>query len=380
MTDEDYNITGDCSVSWELIRDLFRQNFIDHLDLGATLCIYYQGKCVVDLVGGWFDSENRNRPFTRDTLQLVYSTGKGIMATALAICVERGWLAYEERVATYWPDFEQNGKQNIKVKDLLSHRAGLFVIDDDDGLLKAEDILEGNTEEEMNCSSFKIYFDLDPSKIIPLLAKQKPHRELDAGGHSYHALTFGYLADELIRRVDLEKHRSMGKFIQEEIAPRLDNFEYYFANCFSAQHLSRVSPCTLPTKTPSVENQSESRCPSDQLAFRVFTLNGLVSSMVIDSEDKRLSPINGYTNARSLARIYASLLFSEDLLTSETLSKAVLNNTPDREFDQFLGGMPTKFAQGGFMLDDTIVKGFGKAFGHWGTFVYLIFVRFSMSH
>ena len=143
MFDRECNITGYCSASWELIRNLFQQNFIDHLDIGATVCIYHQGQCVVDLVGGWFDNDNHNRPFTRDTLQFVYSTGKGVIATALAICVERGWIDYDERVATYWPEFCHNGKQDITVKDLLSHRAGLFVIDDDDGLLTAEDILEG---------------------------------------------------------------------------------------------------------------------------------------------------------------------------------------------------------------------------------------------
>jgi CubicO group peptidase (beta-lactamase class C family) len=76
-----------------------------------------------------------------DTLQSIYSTGKGVMATALALCVDRGLLDYEERVTTYWPEFGQNGNQNVKVKDLLSHRAGLMVIDDD--VLKIEDTFDG---------------------------------------------------------------------------------------------------------------------------------------------------------------------------------------------------------------------------------------------
>ena len=143
MCDEQHHISGHCAVSWELIRHLFHQNFIDHLEIGATLCIYYQGQSVVDLAGGWFDFVNRTRPYTRDTLQTVYSTGKGVMATALALCVEHGWLEYEERVATYWPEFGQNGKQSVKVKDLLSHRAGLVIGDHDDGVLKVEDTLDG---------------------------------------------------------------------------------------------------------------------------------------------------------------------------------------------------------------------------------------------
>ena len=144
MSEKDQIVSGTCVASWAKIRDLFRQNFVENLDIGATLCIYYQGQCVVDLAGGWFDSEKHTRPYTHDTLQLVYSTGKGVMATALALCVQRGLLDYEEYVTKYWPEFGQNGKQNVKVKDLLSHRAGLVVIDDNDGILKVEDICDGN--------------------------------------------------------------------------------------------------------------------------------------------------------------------------------------------------------------------------------------------
>ncbi|CAF3837971.1 unnamed protein product [Rotaria sordida] len=344
MFDEEYIVSGHCAVSWEVIRDLFRQNFIDHLDIGATLCIYYQGKCVVDLAGGWFDFENHTRPYTHDTLQMIYSTGKGVMATALALCVQRGLLDYEERIATYWPEFGQNGKKNVKVKDLLSHRAGLVVIDDDDGLLKVEDTLD------------------DPTKITHLLAKQKPYWEPDVGGHGYHALTFGYLVSELIRRIDFVKHRSMGQFIQEEIAQAIGDCEYFVGNCLPDQCQIRVSPCIPPRKTASVENQSE----LSQLQTRIFTLNGLIPSSPINGKDKHLSPINGFTNARSLARIYASLLFTESLITSKTLAKAILNNTPENEPDQILSHMTTKFSQGGYMLDSTVVKDFGKCFGHWG--------------
>jgi CubicO group peptidase (beta-lactamase class C family) len=143
MLQKEQIVSGYCAVSWENIRHLFCQNFLENLDIGATLCIYYQGQCVVDLAGGWFDIENRTRPYTHDTLQIVYSTGKGVMATALALCVQRGLLDYEEYVATYWPEFGKNGKQNVKVKDLLSHRAGWIVIDDNDGILKVEDTFDG---------------------------------------------------------------------------------------------------------------------------------------------------------------------------------------------------------------------------------------------
>ncbi len=102
------------------------------------------------------------------------------------------------------------------------------------------------------------------------------------------------------------------------------------------------------------------------LHMRTFTLNGLVPWPRIDGTDKRLSPVNGFTNARSLARIYASLLFTESVLTSETLSKSIVNNTPHDEPDLIFNNLKTKFNQGGYMLDETLVKDFGKVFGHWG--------------
>jgi hypothetical protein len=103
--------------------------------------------------------------------------------------------------------------------------------------------------------------------------------------------------------------------------------------------------------------------------MRTFTLNGLVSQPPIDGRDKRLSPINGFTNARSLARIYASLLFTENLLTSETLSKSIKDNTPHNESDHILTNLTTKFSQGGYMLDEMLIKDFGKVFGHWGKII-----------
>ena len=104
-------VYGRTSQEWEAIRTVFEQNFRDQLDIGASLCIFHQGKCVVDLYGGYKDMKTKSEPYTADTLQLVYSTSKGIMAAAIAICVDRGWLNYDLPVAKYWPEFAENEKQ-----------------------------------------------------------------------------------------------------------------------------------------------------------------------------------------------------------------------------------------------------------------------------
>ena len=105
------HVHGYVAQGWERIRTAFEQNFIDQLDVGASLCIYHRGTCVVDLYGGWKDTETKKEPYTFDTLQLVFSTSKGVMAAAIALCVERGWLQYDHPVARYWPEFAANGKQ-----------------------------------------------------------------------------------------------------------------------------------------------------------------------------------------------------------------------------------------------------------------------------
>jgi len=114
-------VYGHVAHDWKSVRSVFEQNLIDELDIGASLCIYYRGECVVDLCGGWKDTQTKKEPYTSDTLQLVFSTSKGIIATAIALCVERGWIDYDAPVAQYWPEFASNGKQveMIYEKNLL---------------------------------------------------------------------------------------------------------------------------------------------------------------------------------------------------------------------------------------------------------------------
>lgn len=107
------NVQGYVAPGWESVGIAFEQNLTDGLDIGATLCVYYRGKCVVDLSGGWKD-ENKKDQYTSDTLQLVFSASKGIMAAAIALCVEKGWLDYNRPVAQYWPEFAANNKRVFK--------------------------------------------------------------------------------------------------------------------------------------------------------------------------------------------------------------------------------------------------------------------------
>ena len=129
---------------------------------------------------------------------MVYSATKGLAAMALAVAHSRGWLDYEEPMCKYWPEFAQQGKNRITVRQLLAHQAGLYAIDVpiDRGLVA----------------------DLD--RLAVVLACQKPAWE-PGTRQAYHAITLGFYESELLRRVD-PQHRSLGQFFQDEIASPLE--------------------------------------------------------------------------------------------------------------------------------------------------------------
>ena len=119
---------GRVSPGFEAVKDTFTDNFAQRHELGGACCAYYRGENVVDLWGGLRNRET-GEPWERDTMAIVYSATKGLAAMVMAVAHSRGWLDYEERVCTYWPEFAQNGKERITVRQLLAHQAGLYALD-----------------------------------------------------------------------------------------------------------------------------------------------------------------------------------------------------------------------------------------------------------
>ena len=195
-TERDSEIHGFVSKGFEGVREAFMENFKKRREVGAACCIYHKDERVVDLWGGIRDKET-GEPWQEDTMALVYSTTKGLAAMTLAIAHSRGWLDYDEFVSTYWPEFAQNGKEKITVRQLLAHQAGLFAFD------KPIDK--------------EVVADLD--RLAELLARLKPAWE-PGTRQGYHAITLGYYEGELLRRID-PQHRSLGQFFQDEIATPL---------------------------------------------------------------------------------------------------------------------------------------------------------------
>jgi CubicO group peptidase (beta-lactamase class C family) len=186
-------VTGFVKQGFEPVRKAFVENFEQRDELGAACCVYHRREKVVDLWGG-IRNASTGEPWEADTMALVYSTTKGVAGLAMALAHSRGLLDYEERVSRYWPEFGQEGKGAITVRQLLSHQAGLFALD-----------------QRVDRS---LVADLD--RLAVVLARQKPAWEPGLR-QAYHAITLGFYESELLRRVDPGK-RSLGRFFQDEIA------------------------------------------------------------------------------------------------------------------------------------------------------------------
>ncbi|MDW6025000.1 serine hydrolase domain-containing protein [Mesorhizobium sp. BAC0120] len=185
------NIEGTCDPRFAGVRDAFADCFEQGLEHGAGVSVVVHGRTVVELWGGHADAA-RTRPWRRDTLVNVWSSTKGVVALAIAMLVERGKLDYAAPVARYWPEFAAGGKERITLDLLMSHQAGL------NGL--AVPMAETGL--------------LAWTPFVDALAAMSPLWE-PGSRCIYHALTYGHLAGEVLRRVD---GRSVGRFIAEEIA------------------------------------------------------------------------------------------------------------------------------------------------------------------
>ena len=320
-------ITGYVAAGWEGVRDAFAKNFAETEEVGAGVAIYHRGTLVVDLTGGSFD-ESGSKPYDDSTLQLVFSTTKGITAIALAMCVERGLISYDDPVVKHWPEFAEHGKGNATVAQLMSHQCGLIAPDGD---MTMAEVLDWDT-------------------ITARMAATKPDWEIGAG-HGYHALTYGFLAGELIRRVDPQR-RTPGKFVADEIVKPL-GVELWIG--LPEDHEHRVSPIigrlADENPDPAVAAMMEMFMGPNTRGGRALFLNGIFGDGAFNRRDvhaAELPAANGITNAGALAKIYAATPGPVDgvrLLNDEVRNVARTCVTPAGEADLCLI-MPTTFGMG----------------------------------
>jgi CubicO group peptidase (beta-lactamase class C family) len=320
------DIHGMVAPGFEEVRAEFARNFAERGEIGAAVAVYWRGEKVVDLWGGRRSPEG-NAPWQDDTMVAVMSTTKGLAAMTLAVANARGWLDYDAPVARYWPEFAQNGKAEITVRQLLGHEAGLVLVD------------EKLTVEKLR--------DLD--YMARVLARQKPAWP-PGTRHGYHTMSLGLYMQELMRRAD-PRHRTFGRVFHDEIAEPLglDLFiglppEIPDERIARLQTLSRTRALLALRSTPPVLIRR--MLPPRSLLRRSMLLVDL------DMNDRRSLAIelpagNGVGTARSIARAYSAFALggAEIGITPETFARVIDPPVVARPEDVVLG-LPSYFSLG----------------------------------
>ncbi|TPX32409.1 hypothetical protein SmJEL517_g04442 [Synchytrium microbalum] len=193
-----YPVHGFVHPGYELVKEEFEKNFEQGLELGSSFCAYADGKLVVELYGGYHDIQ-RSKRYDSQSLQLIFSSGKTLMAILIAHLVDKDLIDLNKRVADYWPEFAEGGKENVTVKELLAHRGGVGWLDEPHRL---------TTDE---------YTDLD---LVSKKIAGQPHNHNGKPVHDYNAQTRGFFLNQIVRRVDPKK-RSAGQIYREDINPKL---------------------------------------------------------------------------------------------------------------------------------------------------------------
>ncbi|CCD71362.1 Beta-lactamase-related domain-containing protein [Caenorhabditis elegans] len=187
------NIGGFAQSEYDTVKTVFRENFEKGLETaGASFAVYHNDKLLINLYGG-LRNVDKKQPWVEDTTSVIFSTTKSISAVILAYCIDKNkeGINYETKISEIWPDFSNNGKENITILDAALHRAGLAYTEE---VLEREDITK-------------------PAKISKFFEEAVPMT--NGSDVLYHALTFGLLLDQIVRRID-EKRRGIAEILNED--------------------------------------------------------------------------------------------------------------------------------------------------------------------
>ncbi|OKO94563.1 Beta-lactamase domain-containing protein 2 [Penicillium subrubescens] len=265
-------VHGNCDPAFESVRELLQQRLASGDEIGASLCINIDGKNVVDIWGGHAD-ETKTRPWDEDTITVIWSSSKVITNLAANVLIDRGLLNANEKVATYWPEFAANGKEDVKVSHILSHTSGVSAW------------APGITLEEI----------LDIEGATAKLAEMAP---LWTPGelNGYHLLSQGHLVGEIVRRVS---GKSLNQFIVDEIAGPLGADYRLGLPKELYPRAADIVPFT-PSPPPAIDPTS--------IAARSYAGTPMSPSFptapnTAAFRENGIGGIGGFSNARALARI-----------------------------------------------------------------------------
>ncbi|WP_079054433.1 serine hydrolase domain-containing protein [Streptomyces graminilatus] len=336
--------SGTCTDQFAPVREALTASLNDK-DVGASVAVYLDGEPVVDLWGGHAD-EARTVPWERDTLTNTWSTTKTMTALCALVLADRGELDLDAPVARYWPEFAAHGKDDVRVRHLLGHTAGLPTWDEP---MTIEDLYHW------------------PAATARLAAQAPAWKPGTEGG--YHAITYGYLVGEVIRRVT---GRTLGVFFAEEIAGPL-GADFHIG--LSAEHDHRVSRVIAPAEPVRDPDADLPRDSPGNPAVRAGTAN---------TEAWRRAEIpaaNGHGNARSVAAVQSVLACGGTARGVRLLSEAGCERVLE---EQFLGtdnvlGVPMRWGMGYGLDSGTMPNPRTCFWGGWGGSMVLVDLDARMS-
>ncbi len=309
---------------------------------GAAVAVYHRGELVVDVWTGTRDASGA--PWERDTMATSFSTTKGVVATVVHRLVDHGLLSYDDPVATYWPEFAAGGKEGITIRDLLTHRAGMHSLRP---LVRSAETM------------------LDWDEMVALLAAAEPAWEPGVRP-GYHALTFGWLVGEVIRRVT---GLTVNEAVQREVAGPLGLHSMMIGA--PPEERGRIADLLF--------DESAERRMLRTFGFmeRFDRFRPLVDAMIVDDltglfnshrvHDGEIPAANGVFTARDLARMYAALATPEafddpPLVSAETMREATQIQTRQRDAVVLF----TMRWRLGYHLAATTAGILPRGFGHFG--------------
>ncbi len=328
---------GNFDKKFEKVFSLFKNNIESGEEVGASFAVFHEGRLVIDLYGGYRDKA-KTKVWDQNTIVNIHSTSKGLVAMIIAHLIDKGQINLDENVATYWPEFAQAGKENIKVRTLLSHQAGLY-----------------GWKEKIDELDFYRW-----DYVVDLLAKQEPFH--DPGQEiCYHPKTIGFLVGELIRRVTKQ---TVGSFLKENLSDPLD------AKCFIGTPEEYHNNIAELISSESLRKAFSNPGNVDQYMVTAF-LNPANRTKTSNTREWRLAEIpamNCHANARSISKIYDFFMNSRNH-ENGFISKEIFDLVTKTEIkgNDNVMKSPMQWSCTGYSIGGGKLFGkSNKAFGHTG--------------
>jgi CubicO group peptidase (beta-lactamase class C family) len=347
LTTEDVPIDGFCASEFESVRRQFERNFAERGDVGAAVAAWVDGELVVNLWGGWHDA-NAALPWRQDTLASVFSGSKGLTSTCIHLLAERGQLDLHERVATYWPEFAQSGKEAITVAMVMAHRSGVI---GPQRRMQAVDVL-------------------DWDGVCAELAVAQPWWT-PGTAQGYHMVTFGFILGELVKRIT---GRTLGEFLRDEIAEPLAAdvhiglAERDHGRCADMINKPHIRDLLAAGGAPADPTSLAEHSKAGLAVAMGFIPDDELGSLTIDRwRSAEFPATNAHVSALGMATFYHAM--AQEQLVSRELMELCRTSQGGMATDVVLGPRVADHGWGlGYMLNQRSVAGPNpRIFGHGGS-------------